>query len=325
MILRKVEISLKMNRFALLVDVDNVLVSNKDLTTKVRANCAKFVKNITGRPITLDVASARTNNLCDTYGHTLRGIFSRYGVRDTKVGDYFIKEVYTDTLYRDLERYLLTPEFENRISGFREILQLCTTHEIPVSIFSNGPYDWCKKVVSAIEEIPYINDIYSCEHHIAYPGLFKPDPEIYYNVENHIRMKNINEIKEIVYIDNSLLNLEAVQFNRLWKPILFGHKSSNFCPTVKDFGDLKENLNGRLIPLDQRVYTIYLKTNLSGPCAKMVLRSCIPWLSEYRLDNIMLMSRVDGKSKITTLPESELKRTVNVLEENGFEVFVEEN
>ena len=313
-----------MNRFALLVDVDNVLVSNKGLTNKVRANCAKFVKNTTGRPITLDHAAAKTDNLCSTYGHTLRGVYSRYGVRDTKVGDYFIKEVYTDTLYRDLERYLLTPEFENHISGFREILQICTDHNVPVSIFSNSPYDWCKKVVSAIEVMPYINDIYSCEHHTAYPGLFKPDPEIYYNVENHIRMKNINEIKDILLVDSSLLNLEAVQFNRLWKPILFGEKKSNFCPSVKDFCDLKENLNGRLIPLDQRFYTIYLTTKLSGPCVKMILRSCIPWLSEYRLDNILFMSRVDGKSKITTLPESELKRTVNVLEENGFEIFVEE-
>jgi FMN phosphatase YigB (HAD superfamily) len=314
-----------MNRFALLVDVDNVLVSNKTLNKKVRANYSQFVKNITGRPITLDIACARTDNLCYAYGHPLRGIYSRYGARDTQVGDFFIKEVYTDTLYRDLEKYLLTPEFENHISGFREILQICTDHSVPVSIFSNSPYDWCKKVVNSIENVPYINDIYSCEHHIAYPGLFKPDPEIYYNVENHIRMKNMNEIKEIVYIDDSLLNLEAVQFNRLWKPVLFGEKSSNFCPTVRDFNELKDLLINRLTPLDERVYTIYLTTKKRGPCVKMILRSCVPWLSEYRLEQIISGSNIFGKSKITTLPASELKRITKILEENGFEIFVEES
>jgi hypothetical protein len=57
----------------------------------------------------------------------------------------------------------------------------------------------------------------------------------------------------------------------------------------------------------------------------MILRSCIPWLSEYRLDQIISGAKLHGRSKITTLPENELNRVSRVLEENGFEIFVEEN
>ena len=318
-----------MSRFAVLFEVDNVLVRNKKLIKNVSNNSSRFIKQVSLKPMSEEIALAKRQNLEQRYGHILRGLYNIYGPQyDNRISEYFVEQVYTPDIYQELIEYLEGQEFKEHSRGFNEILTLCCDNDVPVGVFSNAPYDWCLKVVNKIETTPYINDIYSYDHHVMYPRLLKPDPEIYYNIENNMRMKNINEIGRIYLVDSSPMNLVPIQFNNLWKPVLFDperRNRNNFCRTMIDFEEIHDFISQHCTTLkNETKKTLYLKRHDVKNVAtiKMVLRNCIPYLSEFRLEQIISDSIVYGSSPLITCGDTEITRVINCLNHNGLESYV---
>jgi FMN phosphatase YigB (HAD superfamily) len=319
-----------MSRFAVLFDVDKVLVRNKNLNASVSNNCAKFIKQVSLKPMSNELATAKKEILEQRYGHFLRGIYSTYGPKyDNLIDHFFIEQVYTHDIYQELIEYLDSREFKEHSENFNEILTLCCDNDIPVSIFSNSPYDWCRKVVNKVELTPYINDIYSFDHHLTYPRLLKPDPEVYSNIENHIRLKNVNEINQIYLIDGSPDNLRPIQFNNLWKPVLFDPERlhrNNFCRITTSLQEVKDFINHNCTLLkNEKKSTIYLKRHevKNVLAIKMALRSCIPYLSDHRVEEIINETIKNGHSPLVITTQSEITKITRCMEYNGLECYVE--
>jgi len=335
-------------RCAVLFDVDGVIMRNKPIMKRVELNCARFVQRTSLSPIELNVAYQTNTTLYKTHGHTLRGLYKKYGKPppyDHRMTDLFTSEVYNASLYDELAQYVYSKDFARDSEGFAEICMLCKENNMPVAIFSNAPSEWCDIVLDAVHcthgsaHMSLVNYVYTSSHKVMRPHYFKPDAEVYANVVADIKDKKYNNnIKEFVFIDDSLTNLQPIRKHPSWVPVLFDEDANKPIPkprpndirVVQSMKDIHEFIQRKATQVSlvaheplRNLYLVHDRVK-NVATVKMILRSCVPHLSELMLERIIIDANKNGKALITQCTRIEANEFAVCMIENGFVIDIEE-
>ena len=329
-----------MGKFVLLLDIDGVVMRNKNLLKNVKFNCTKFVQTHSKRPMGLYEAYQKNHMLYKNYGHTLRGLnytvdkcYFNDQLYDKRIHNEHIKnifneQVYDKRIYNELGNYLSTSEFEDHINGFNEIYHICKKNDIPIGIFSNAPFDWCNRIVYGIEikQECFIDEIYSNEHY-AMTSYLKPDYEVYSGVEKDIKEKYGNS--EIIMVDDSFINLKPIYNKIPWSPVLF--KSEQFTkesiiPNISNIYELKTFLNTKINYNKLTTFNVYLigKEVKNIPMLWLVLRCFDPYIMKNDLERIINETNNSGKGLIKTYSKTDSIKLGMSLIEAGFDININE-
>lgn len=199
---------------SLLLDIDGVLVRDKELLNHVRKNCVSYVK--AKLPDCKDPAEAN-RLLYLSSGHTARGLQHGFGV---DVSD-FNKKVYNKNLIDHLASVLAEPNFQDEAAQIHEL----TRDGWAVTLFTNAPWIWASKVGLAIGDEVYVR----CSGNPMETPL-KPEAEAYKFPVHHLN----------VMVDDSLKNLGTARFLPNWKCVHFTDKKEHnmWCPQVESVWEL---------------------------------------------------------------------------------------
>lgn len=205
-----------MQRHALLLDIDGVIVQQPRLLQRVEKNAVQYTRHKTR----VKDAQVLNMRLYKQHGHTLLGLQKEFGVTDNIID--FNKHVYTDELLGDLNTHLHSSEFTKDIIGLDTVLLLCSSYNIPVYLFSNASFAWCLLVAERLGISPW-NMI---------PGYdltaLKPKKYAYRNAYNYVSRRERNTDVNLMFLDDSLRNLIPVQGHPLWTPMHFSLNDNNY-------------------------------------------------------------------------------------------------
>lgn len=199
----------------LLLDVDGVLIRDKELLDHVRHNCVQYVK----KKMPECKSPGRLNRqLYMKHGHTATGLKLEHNI-DTSD---FEKEVYTAKLKSHLWSVLSSNEFQQDAEVIHEI----ASKDWKVCLFTNAPIEWSGQVGHAISDLLYIKTPDS--------QVYKPDPGFYTGLPSH----NI-----YLYVDDCIRNLKASERLHNCHPILFSDNTSSPYPTISSIWELQLYVN----------------------------------------------------------------------------------
>ena len=200
-----------MNR-TLLLDIDGVLIRDKNLISHVRDNCVRYVQ--TKFPSCKNpVETNRTLYLA--YGHTARGLRD---VHHIDVSD-FNEHVYDRHLMDHLTEVIYSNEFQKEARDLHDLMHTGWS----IALFTNAPIQWARPVARAISDRIYVSCVGSDL------TALKPEPGAYMsfmNGGNHI------------YVDDSLKNLGPTRKMKHWNPVYFGDEYVEWCPTVSSISEI---------------------------------------------------------------------------------------
>ena len=202
---------------ALLLDIDGVLVRDRNLMKHLSTNCANYVRF--KLPDCKDpVETSRLLYL--GYGHTARGLERGFGI-DTRD---FNARVYDNSILDHLARVLATDEFQAEAAEIHSL----TRHGWKLRLFTNAPWVWAHKVALAIGDDVNVR----CSGNPSDSPL-KPEPEAY--------MFSLSPDGFNVMVDDSLKNLATARFIPSWKCIHFTEEPKShatWCPQVSSIREL---------------------------------------------------------------------------------------
>jgi FMN phosphatase YigB (HAD superfamily) len=200
---------------SLLLDVDGVLVRNKELMNHVRDNCVKYVQ--AKLPECKD--PAETNRILFlSHGHTARGLEKGFNI-DTRD---FNAKVYDKKLLAHLADVLATDEFQREAAEIHSL----TKYGWKLRLFTNSPWVWAAKVGLAIGD----DVIVKCPGNPCESPL-KPEIEAYIFTFDDLNLM----------VDDSLKNLGTARYLTNWKCVHFtdGPKENTlWCPQVQSISEL---------------------------------------------------------------------------------------
>jgi len=244
------------NKTALVFDIDGVIVRNKILLSNVGANCSNFIRLIDKNKLTEAEADTYNNKLYKDYGHSLKGwlhennkydiISHRRYIDNNFMRQLFNRYVYDDVLLNDLRSYLFTDMFTNNedYTYLLLIQNMCINNNLPIYLYSNAPMSWCSLVANKMK-INH-NNVYSSDHDLLSKQLlYKPDIRSYNKVATDI-LKNNEEIKNIIFIDDTIENLVPLSSSNnklqrnIWVPILFNPTNYNIDSTFLSVSSMKK-------------------------------------------------------------------------------------
>lgn len=195
---------------SLVLDVDGVLIRDRDLLDHVRANCVRYVRQKLPKARNPE----RLNHLLYVrHGHTARGLQKCYKI---DVSD-FNHEVYDRQLNTHLWDVLAGTEFQHDAKHITSAME----RGWRVTLFTNSPMTWASQVADAISKEVYV----SCTDDTF---VLKPDMNAYTDfAKHHVHL----------YVDDSVRNLETARLIPNWHPILFSPEGRqlDWCVT---FGDI---------------------------------------------------------------------------------------
>jgi hypothetical protein len=180
---------------SLLLDVDGVLVRDRQLLNHVRDNCVRYVAK--------KVPACKQPNRLNTSmysmsGHTARGISDAFGI-DTSDFNDFVYDVPVRTRLWDL---LSSTEFQKDAAEIHNL----TRHGWTVTLFTNSPMKWAGEVAHAISDEVYVR----CPDNLTHTPV-KPEAAAYDFAKHHIH----------VFVDDKITNLTPTLKLPNWKPVYF--------------------------------------------------------------------------------------------------------
>jgi FMN phosphatase YigB (HAD superfamily) len=207
---------------SLVLDIDGVIVRDKLLMAHVKDNCVRYVQSKIP-----DCKDARNVNriLYLTHGHTARGLTHSFGV-DTSD---FNEKVYDGRLMDHLAEVIYGADFQAETKEIHDF----TKKGWNVTLFSNAPEVWSRRVALAIGDDVYLR----CP---GDDGPFKPEAAAY---------ANFSKAQTHVFVDDSLKNLGTARWLPNWHPIHFDEGAENdsilvpggykpWCPTIGSIWEL---------------------------------------------------------------------------------------
>lgn len=202
---------------SLILDIDGVIIRDKNLLDHVKNNCVNYVK--------LKLPGARdpvkvNHLLMKDFGHTGIGLRKSFNVN----ADDFNEHVYTPELIHHLHEVIKSSDFNETASIINEIAE----RRWQVQLFTNAPEIWAKPIADAMsDEISY-----TCAK-ITHP---KP---------NSVAYTGFSTVKTHVFIDDRVENLKAAKNFPNWYPVHFtDDPTPTWYPTVKSFKDIRALLCG---------------------------------------------------------------------------------
>ena len=211
----------------LLLDVDGVVCQNPKVFTAIRHKITHYVrKHMPGR-MTLQEASSVNDIVYKTYGHTLLGL---QAVRQKKLPtlDDFNMAIYDQQTLEFLQNNSWNPDMQKRALEVYDLCEEAKNRNIPIYLFSNAPYQWCKKVVDILElktHLPYEN-ILTSDHPVFQDGLLKPNPKVYRTITDYLHHKYQDKTIKFIFVDDSWMNLAPVIGSTCWTPLHLDNNAS---------------------------------------------------------------------------------------------------
>ena len=201
----------------LLLDVDGVLIRNKELLNHVKDNCVRYVQ---AKMPECKNPEELNRVLYLAHGHTARGLTYTFGVPAYD----FNEKVYDKKLIEHLYEVIYGNEFQ---SDAKEIFQL-TREGWNVSLFTNAPHEWARPVAEAIgEPIGVV-----CPGRDLSKTWMKPEASAYADFPKY---------QKYVYIDDSLKNLGTTRWLSNWTPVHFTEDKKDpklWCPQVQSVWEI---------------------------------------------------------------------------------------
>jgi FMN phosphatase YigB (HAD superfamily) len=205
---------------SLVLDIDGVLIRDRQLLDNVRQNCVRYV----AKKLPECKDPARVNSvLFATTGHTARGLQTNFGIDASD----FNKEVYDSNLRSRLWEVLSSTEFQQ---DAKEIHNL-TKNGWRVTLLTNSPIEWAGQVAQAIgDDVSVV-----CPGGNVLDSPLKPDASAYINFAKH---------HTHIFVDDSLVNLTTTRWLPNWHPVYFnetkhvGGSNPDWCPTVGSIWEL---------------------------------------------------------------------------------------
>lgn len=208
----------------LLLDMDGVVLHQPNMHRFVAMRVGAFVRRKLDPiipNITYDKAESINRSLYTTYGHTLIGLNSVFKT-NTSIAEF--NSVVYDSITMD---YI--PNFQDdgmmrkNANEVLQVLEECHMRNIPVYIFSNAPIRWNRAVLDMMG-LPVRTDHILGSDHAVFDrkGLLKPQIGLYHEVANLMSYRH-NGNHELVFVDDSLMNLRPCMGNGTWRPVLFNH------------------------------------------------------------------------------------------------------
>ena len=196
----------------LLLDIDGVLVRDKNLLNHVKDNCVRYVR---AKMPECKNPEELNRVLYLSHGHTARGLTYTFGI---PTGD-FNDKVYDRHLIDHLYEVIYGNEFQEDAS---ELFQL-TNQGWNVCLFTNSPYEWARPVAEAIGEPIGI----VCPGRDLMRSPLKPEASAF---------SDFPKYKNYIYIDDSLKNLGTARYLPNWTPVHFTEEPKDhslWCPQVQ--------------------------------------------------------------------------------------------
>ena len=205
----------------LLLDMDGVVLHQPNLHRFVAMRVGAFVRKrldaiIPG--ITYDQAEHINRALYTTYGHTLIGM-NRVFKTETSIQE-FNSSVYDSTTLSYVHHFQDDKEVNKRANEVRQVLERCHMNRMPVYIFSNAPICWSRTVLDVIG-LPIPTEFILGSDHPLFErgGQLKPDVGLYNEVSRLMTYRHSSD-HELVFVDDSLMNLRPCVNKQGWCPIL---------------------------------------------------------------------------------------------------------
>lgn len=231
---------------ALLLDVDGVVLHQPRVMYRLGHRVVQFVqKNIPGRKDILQSSEVNTM-LYSNFGHTHRGMREIYGKEAPSLAK-FNQFVYD----KDLLSYLAIHEkdefVKNRAEQVRGLVETALSRNIPCYLFSNAPDVWCNMVLEMLSMTTLFpsQQRLTSSHPVFQDKLLKPDPALYQNVATFIEQTH-HDTMELVFVDDSLMNLAPIIHSSGWTPVLLKETAATLLSEkvnhVQKLDDVKELL-----------------------------------------------------------------------------------
>lgn len=208
------------NSRALLLDVDGVLLHQPRVMTRISYKVCSFVHKTVPRVNNLMQAMDVNTMLYTSFGHTHIGLQKLYGKSAPSLKE-FNAYVYDDEILHYLSIHQNDEIFKRRAKQVQLLLTKASQYGIPCYIFSNAPDVWCDQVIDMLcagAFIPEANRL-SSSHPVFEENLLKPDAKLYKNVATYIQQTHHDKDMEIMFVDDSLINLIPILHNSTWIPI----------------------------------------------------------------------------------------------------------
>jgi FMN phosphatase YigB (HAD superfamily) len=211
-----------MQRKVALLDVDGVVYRHPRVLYHVGHKCVNYVS----KKLQVDLPAAQSINttLYQRFGHTLLGLQRVYDMHIEDIMEEFNSFVYDQKTLKYLKDSKDDEVVKKLRTEMREFVDFCNNKDVPVYLFSNAPYLWCREIVHMLEiggTVPSHNILHCGHDSIGY--YLKPELTAYKQVETHLRYLYQSEDDEdclkFVFIDDSLTNLVPVMDRKDWTPI----------------------------------------------------------------------------------------------------------
>ena len=122
------------NKYAILLDIDGVIIKDDRLLNRVSQSAVRYVKYHTQSKTPV----YENRRLYMKYGHTLIGLKAEYEIVDNLV-DYN-RFVYNKDTLTDLYVHINSEQFENEVlNDYKKFKEVCDKNKMPIYIFSNAP------------------------------------------------------------------------------------------------------------------------------------------------------------------------------------------
>ena len=224
----------------LLLDFDGVILKHKPVLQKIQHRVVDYVqKNVHSGYLSEKDAYRLNQDLYTRYGHTHLGMKKLFqpSTRLETFNAYVYDPVFLQSIYYEFltheSLHIDLQEFKTWIREFEE------KTGIPCYIFTNSPSHWCEmwlmpngKEGKINTHIPGIRDIFGSNHSLfdtPSDVLLKPNPVLYRRMETYLNSKNQNDphCHQLIFVDDSLANLEPIMKRSQWYPIWFGKNTSD--------------------------------------------------------------------------------------------------
>jgi len=209
----------------LLLDMDGVVLHQPNIHSFVAMRVSAFVRRKL-TPIIPNISYEKAENinraLYMTYGHTLIGLNSVFNT-NTSIAE-FNSHVYDNVTMDYIPNFQDDSMMRKNANEVLQVLEQCHFREIPVYIFSNAPIRWNRTVLDMMG-LPIRTDYILGSDHPVFDkrGLLKPQAGLYHEV-SHLMNYRHSSSHELVFVDDSLMNLRPCMGNGKWHPVLFNQK-----------------------------------------------------------------------------------------------------
>lgn len=204
------------------MDMDGVIMRHPVALQVLTNRVNSFVREKVNPYMSLEKAEKINKILYGHFGHTVIGLQKVYDSNITNKD--FCKAVYNKSIMDYLDLLHKDELFLEQSRDFEKLAEYCKEHEVPLFLFSNANYQWCRKILEQMNVNNISDEAIISSDSEAYEGTsevcLKPNRVTYTKAIQHIyRVTQQKEEVPVVYVDDHLENLAPIMNNTYWKPV----------------------------------------------------------------------------------------------------------